>query len=83
MRNFQDTFETRKRSFISAFSICMTVPLRSKLRNKYLIQKSEESRLLYKKQRNVCVFLLKKAKKEYYVNFDLHNVTDTNRFGKQ
>ena len=28
MRNFQDTFETRKRSFFSAFSICMTVPLR-------------------------------------------------------
>ena len=27
MRNFQDTFELRKRSFISAFSICMTVPL--------------------------------------------------------
>ena len=27
MRNFQDTFKTRKRSFISAFSICMTVPL--------------------------------------------------------
>ena len=28
MRNFQDTFETRKRSFISVFSICMTAPLR-------------------------------------------------------
>ena len=27
MRNFQDIFETRNRSFISAFSICMTVPL--------------------------------------------------------
>ena len=27
MRNFQDSFETRKRAFISAFSICMTVPL--------------------------------------------------------
>ena len=27
MRNFQDTFETRKRSFSSAFSICMTLPL--------------------------------------------------------
>ena len=27
MRYFQDTFETRKRSFVSAFSICMTVPL--------------------------------------------------------
>ena len=30
MRNFQDTFETRKRSFISTFSICMTVPLSKK-----------------------------------------------------
>ena len=27
MTNFQDTFETLKRSFVSAFSICMTVPL--------------------------------------------------------
>ena len=27
MRNFQDTFEARKRSLFSAFSICMTVPL--------------------------------------------------------
>ena len=27
MRNFQDTFETSKQSYISAFSICMTVPL--------------------------------------------------------
>ena len=27
MRNFQDTFETRKQSFTSAFSVYMTVPL--------------------------------------------------------
>ena len=27
MRNFQHTFETRKRPFISVFSICMTIPL--------------------------------------------------------
>ena len=27
MQNFQDTFEIRKRSFISAFSMCMTLPL--------------------------------------------------------
>ena len=27
MRNFQDTFKVRKRSFISTFSICMAVPL--------------------------------------------------------
>ena len=27
LQDFQDAFETCKRSFISAFSICMTVPL--------------------------------------------------------
>ena len=39
MRNFQDTFETRKRSFISAFSISMTVPL------KYLQNKAKQTSL--------------------------------------
>ena len=29
MRDFQDTFETCKLSFIIALSICMTVPLKS------------------------------------------------------
>ena len=29
MKNFEDTFETSKRSFISAFSICMTVLLKA------------------------------------------------------
>ena len=27
MRNFQNFFETLKRSFIGTFSVCMTVPL--------------------------------------------------------
>ena len=30
MRNFQDTFETRKRWLISAFTICMAVPLKTR-----------------------------------------------------
>ena len=34
MRNFQDTFETRKRSLISAFSVSMTVPLIVTCQNK-------------------------------------------------
>ena len=31
MRNSQDTFEVRKRSFISTFSIYMTVPLQAEV----------------------------------------------------
>ena len=38
IRNFQDTFETRKRLFMSAFSIFMTVPLSDKVMTCTLIQ---------------------------------------------
>ena len=45
------------------FSIVVTRKRKSKLRNKYLTEKSEEARLLlYKRQRNICVFLTKKAR---------------------
>ena len=33
MRNFQDTFETYKRSRISAFLICITIPLKAENSN--------------------------------------------------
>ena len=32
MPNFQDTFETRKRLFISAFSVYMTAPLTERIK---------------------------------------------------
>ena len=35
MRNFHGIFETRKQSFISTFSICMTVPLSSFFTGKF------------------------------------------------
>ena len=35
MQNFQDTFETGMQSFICAFSICLTVPLRAHNRKYY------------------------------------------------
>ena len=47
MRNFQDTFETRKRSFICAFSICMTVPL-SKIYINHIVQLWHKSIILNK-----------------------------------
>ena len=35
MRNFQGTFKKCKRSFISAFSICMAVPLIDKINKRF------------------------------------------------
>ena len=52
------------------------------MRNKCLIKKFDDAELLFKKQRNACVFLLKKAKKEYYENLKLCNVIDSKKFWK-
>ena len=53
---------------------------RSKLRNEFLNNKSEENRTPYVKQRNHCVLFLRKTKKMYYSNLDEKNVTDNKRF---
>ena len=36
----------------------------------------------YKEQRNTCVNLLRKSKKQYFKNIDLKNVTDSKKFCK-
>ena len=49
---------------------------RSRLRNAYLKDKTSAARIAYKKQRNVCVSILRKSKKCYYENLDIKNITD-------
>ena len=56
--------------------------LRSKLRKRFLKDRTEESGRKSKKLRNVCVYLLKKAKKNCYENIDISNLTDSNKFWK-
>jgi len=51
---------------------------RSKLRNSYLKHKTEREITgdAYRKQRNLCVSLLKKSKRYYFGKFDVKNVTE-------
>ena len=56
MQNFQDTFETRKRSFISAFSICKTVPLITTMQ----VSRNSRSHVFYIKQKHSPGCALKK-----------------------
>ena len=56
--------------------------LRSKLWKRFLKDKTDKSRCKYKKQGNVCVYLFKKAKKDYYENIDVSKLTDSNKFWK-
>ena len=55
--------------------------LRSKSQNQNLKCKSEEAGARYKIQRNLCVTLLRKAKRDYYENLELGKVNDSKKFG--
>ena len=55
---------------------------RSNLRNKYLKSRSEEDRQRFRKQRNLCVSLLRKTKRSYYSNLNEKNVIDNRKFQK-
>ena len=58
------------------------IMLRSKFRNSFLKEKTEESKSLYNKQRNICVILLHKTKRNYYAQLDNKIVTDNRKFWK-
>ena len=53
---------------------------RSKLKNMYNKNPTETNNLLYKKQRNFCVNLLKNEKKKYYNNLYLKIFDDSKIF---
>ena len=53
---------------------------RSRLWNKFLRDRTETSRKEYKKQRNFCVNLLKKAKKDDFANLDVNSALDNRKF---
>ena len=55
---------------------------RTRFRNKYLRNKTDENKRKYTKQRNYCVSLLRKSKREYYSNLDIKNITDNKTFWK-
>ena len=53
---------------------------RSRLRNKFLRDRTETSWKEYKKQRNICANLLKKARKDHFSNLDVNSVLDNKKF---
>ena len=53
---------------------------RSKLKNKYNKFLTEENKSLYNKQRNFCVNLLRKEKRNYYNNLDINIFNDNKKF---
>ena len=55
---------------------------RSRLKNSYQKNKSDENLLAYRKQRNLCVNLLKKVKRSYFENLRPSDICDNKKFWK-
>ena len=55
---------------------------RSRLRNKFLRERRSESKINYKKQRNICVSLLHKTKRDYFANLDTKTIKGNRKFWK-
>ena len=61
-------------------NISKAIVVRSRLRNKFLRNKTQENRIAYNQQRNFCVSLIHKAKVEYFNNLNEKQVTDNKLF---
>ena len=57
--------------------------VRSKLRNIFNKDRNYENWCKYKRQRNLCLNLLRKTKKSFYKNFDEKQVSDNKVFWKK
>ena len=55
---------------------------RSKLRNKHLHERTNEAKSLYNKQRNLCVSILLKNKRDYFGNLNNKIVNNNRTFWK-
>ena len=56
------------------------IMLRTKLRNQFLKTRTSEAKLKYNKQRNLCVSLLRKTKRNDYENLNLNDISDNKKF---
>ena len=63
-------------------SIRKEIMLRSRLRNRFLRDKTALRKKLYNKQRNLCTYLIKKAKQDYYSKLRPSCVSNNKRFWK-
>ena len=55
---------------------------RSRLRNTFLKNRTEENKRNYNKERNFCVNLLRKEKKNFFEKIDVNKVTDNKTIWK-
>ena len=63
-------------------ALSKAIVVRTKLRNTFLKNRSEENKKNYSMQRNYCVSLLRKSERDYYNNLNEKNICYNRKFWK-
>ena len=87
--NVLNKYAPRKKTFVGGNQMSFMMKdlfkeiiKRSRLRHRFLKNKSLENRILYTQQMNYCVCLLRKAKTRYYENLNQKKILDNKEFLK-
>ena len=56
------------------------IMIKSKLRNKFLKDRTKKNKKAYRNKRNICVNILRKTKKQYYSNLEISKAADNKKF---
>ena len=63
-----------------AKTLSKAIMQRTRLRNKFLKNPTNQNRLSYTEQRKFCLSLPRKEKKEYFANLNEKDITDNRKF---
>ena len=72
----------KHKPFINA-EIAEAIMIWSRMRYRFLKHRSDENRRLFQKQRNKCVSLRRKAKKEYFLSLNINATNENTRKRKR
>ena len=88
--NILDKYAPMKKKYLSANHVTLMTKeirkvtiIRSKLKNKSLKDKNEQSRHDYRKQCNLFAVLVRRAKQQYFSSLDLRLIADNKKFWKR
>ena len=74
LRANQEEFKTKE--------LRKAIMTRSRLCNRYLKEKSADSKIAYHKQRNYCVNISRTTKKNYFASINISSITGNKKFWK-
>ena len=83
LEKYAPTKEKRVRANNAPFmnkTLSKAIMTRSRLHNRYNKNPTQDNLVAYKKQRNLCVKLSRKTKRDYYNNIKINKVTDNKTF---